>query len=301
MTPPSGICAACGGALQPFLRTHDYNRGAGVEVFEYLRCVRCAFTTLANVPADLSRYYVPGYHLLPESDAAVEAGVAHDQYKIDLVRQFVPTGRLLEIGPSWGAFCMLAKRAGFAVQAIEMDPACCEFLERRAGVRVICRSDEAEALNDLGQLDVIAAWHVMEHLKDPWRLLHAAAQHLAPGGVLVLALPNPHALQFKVLGRFWAHVDAPRHLHLIPPKVLQARAEGEGLVRELCTTRDSGSLRWNAFGWQYSLPHLTSRPFAKRFLRLAGHMFAWLLQPIESREGYGAAYTAVFRKPRPGK
>jgi len=287
--------------MEPFLRTLDYNRGAGAEVFEYLRCVRCAFTTLANVPADVSKYYVPGYHLLPENDAAVEAGVAHDKYKIDLVRQFVPTGRLLEIGPSWGAFCILAERAGFAVQAIEMDRACCEFLERRAGVRVICRSDEADALNELGPLDVIAAWHVMEHLKDPWRLLHAAAQRLAPGGVLVLALPNPHAMQFKVLGRFWAHVDAPRHLHLIPPKVLQARAESEGLVQELCTTRDFGSLRWNVFGWQHSLPHLTSRAFAKRILRLAGRMVAWLLQPIESREGYGAAYTAVFRKPRPGK
>lgn len=284
--------------MEPFLRTLDYNRGPAEEAFDYLRCVRCGFATLANVPADLSRYYVPGYHLLPENDAAVEAGVAHDQYKIDLVRRFAPAGRLLEIGPSWGAFCLLAKRAGFAVQAIEMDRACCEFLEQRVGVHVMCRSDEAEALDAAGPLDVIAAWHVMEHLSDPWRLLQAAAQRLAPGGVLVLALPNPHALQFKLLGRYWAHVDAPRHLHLIPPQVLRARAEREGLVQELCTTRDVGSLRWNAFGWQHSLPHLASQPFAKRVLRFAGRLVAGLLQPVESREGCGAAYTAVFRKPR---
>jgi len=301
MTPPSAACTACGGAMAPFLRTLDYNRGPGDEVFEYLRCTRCAFATLANIPADLSRHYVAGYHLLPENDAALEAGVAHDQYKIDLVRQFVPTGRLLEIGPSWGAFCLLAKRAGFAVEAIEMDRACCDFLEQRIGVRVICRTDEAEALREGAPLDVIAAWHVMEHLKDPWRLLQAAAQRLAPGGVLVLALPNPHAMQFKMLGRYWAHVDAPRHLHLIPPKVLRTRAESAGLVQELCTTRDAGSLRWNAFGWQHSLPHLASPRFAKRVLRLAGRTIAGVLQPIESREGRGAAYTAVFRKPQPGK
>lgn len=284
--------------MRPYFRTRDYNRGASSEEFLYLRCTQCAFTTLDNVPANLGDYYVPGYHLLPGSDAAIEAGVAHDRYKIDLVRQFAPAGRLLEIGPSWGAFCILAKRAGYAVEAIEMDPACCEFLERRVGVHTICRSDEADALGEAAQPDVIAAWHVIEHLRDPWRLLQAAAQRLAPGGVLVLALPNPHAVQFKLLGRYWAHVDAPRHLHLIPPAVLRMRAEKEGLAQELCTTRDFGSLRWNEFGWAHTLSHLASHAFAQRVLRYAGRGIARLLQPIEGREGSGAAYTAVFRRPR---
>jgi SAM-dependent methyltransferase len=300
MSAHPSACSACGGALQPFLSTRDYNRGRANETFHYLRCTRCGFATLANVPADLPRYYGPGYHLLPESDAAVEAGAAHDRYKIDLVRRFAPPGPLVEIGPSWGAFCLLAKRAGYAVRAIEMDPACCEFLERRIGVRVLCRADEVAALGEAGEPDVIAAWHVMEHLRDPWGLLRAAAQRLAPGGVLVLALPNPHAMQFRLLGRHWAHVDAPRHLHLIPPEVLRARAEAEGLRQELCTTRDAGSLRWNLFGWQHSLQQLAAGAFARRALRIAGRVIAALLRPVESREGRGAAYTAVFRKPRPG-
>jgi len=296
-TFPAG-CAACGGALRPFLRTRDYNRGLAAEEFRYVRCVRCGFATLDNVPADLGSYYVSGYHLLPESDAAIEAGVTHEQYKIDLVRQFAPAGRVLEIGPSWGAFCILAKRAGYAVEAIEMDPACCEFLQSRIGVRAICRSDEAKAIGEATQPDVIAAWHVIEHLRDPWRLLQAAAHRLAPGGVLVLALPNPSAIQFKLLGRYWAHIDAPRHLHLIPTAVLRRHVEKEGLVQELCTTRDFGSLRWNEFGWVHSLPHLASQAFAKRVLRYLGLRISRLFQPIEGREGFGAAYTAVFRKPR---
>jgi 2-polyprenyl-3-methyl-5-hydroxy-6-metoxy-1,4-benzoquinol methylase len=283
--------------MQFFLRTRDYNRAVSTEQFEYERCGRCGMISLANVPQDLGPYYVSDYHMLPASQEAIEAGVAHDQYKIDLVRRFVPSGRLLEVGPSWGAFCLLAKRSGFSVEAIEMDPACCKFLESRIGVRAICRNDEAAALAEAAEPDVIAAWHVLEHMRDPWRFIDMAARRLTPGGVLVLALPNPHAFQFRVLGRFWAHVDAPRHVHLVPPAVLRARAEAAGLTQVLCTTTDHGSLGWNGFGWVFSLPHLGASPFLKRALRVAGRKVTPIAALIEEREGAGAAYTAVFRKP----
>lgn len=291
------LCGACGAVMGAAFDTRDYNRSVSADVFHYAKCAQCGLTSLENVPEDLGPYYVSGYHLQPVSDAAIEAGVEHEKYKIDLVRKFVPGGRLLEIGPSWGAFCLLAKRAGFSVEAIEMDPACCEFLSSRIGVRAICRSDEAAALSEAVTPDVIAAWHVLEHLRDPWRLIDAAAERLAPGGVLVLALPNPRALQFRILGRYWAHVDAPRHLHLIPPELLRSRAERAGLKEELCTTTDPGSLGWNEFGWVNSLPHLAPGGLAKRLLRRAGRSIGAAAAFAERREGAGSAYTSVFRKP----
>ena len=290
-------CNACGAAMSAFLRTRDYNRTVSPDLFEYARCVRCGLISLVNVPQDLGPYYVSSYHTPPTSSEALESGVAHEQYKIELVRRYVPSGRLLEIGPSWGAFCLLAKRAGYSVEAIEMDATCCNFLESKIGVRAICRNDEAAALDEVTQPDVIAAWHVLEHLRDPWRFVSAAARRLSAGGALVIALPNPNAFQFRVLGQVWAHVDAPRHLHLVPPELLRARAEEAGLEQVLCTTTDNGSLGWNEFGWAFSLPHLVSSTFAKRVLRLAGRGIARLAVPIERREGAGAAYTSIFRKP----
>lgn len=300
-SPPAGdahpLCGACGGPLRHAFDTHDVNHQVSSQVFRYVSCARCGLTSLENVPDDLARYYVSGYHLRPSTEAAVEAGVAHERYKIDLVRRFVPSGRLLEIGPSWGAFCLLAKRAGYSVEAIEMDPSCCEFLTTRIGVRAICRSDEAAAIAEATEPDVIAAWHVLEHLRDPWELLDAAAARLAPGGALLFALPNPGALQFKILGSHWAHVDAPRHLHLIPPDVLRSRAERAGLRQVMCTTTDEGSLGWNEFGWAHSLAHLAPGAFAKRVLRYTGRKISAAAAFLERREGAGSAYTAVFRKP----
>ncbi|MEO7652033.1 MAG: class I SAM-dependent methyltransferase [Bryobacteraceae bacterium] len=249
------------------------------------------------MPGDLRPFYSTKYHVHPETDEAIEAGVAHEKYKIDLVRRFAHAGRLLEIGPSWGAFCLLAKRAGFEVEAIEMDPVCCEFLRSRIGVTAFCRNDEAAALAEATRPDIIAAWHVLEHLRDPWRLIDAAAVALLPGGVLVIAMPNPEAFQFRLLGRYWAHVDAPRHVHLVPRDVLRTRAERAGLAQVLCTTQDEGSIGWNEFGWVYSLPHLVSSQIGKRLLRFAGRKISRALSFPERMEGAGSAYTSVFRKP----
>jgi SAM-dependent methyltransferase len=289
-------CSGCGAAMRPYLRTTDLNRGASEVEFRFERCPDCGLASLANVPADLGRYYDAGYHEVPASAADLELGAAHDAYKIDLVRRFAQRGRLVEIGPGWGAFCLLAKRAGFEVEAIEREPKCCEFLAGRLGVRAIRSDDPAAALAQAAGADVIALWHVFEHLPDPWAVLDAAARRLAPRGVLLIATPNPQSFQLGLFGRYWTHVDAPRHLHLIPSGLLRRRAASLGLEAELVTTTDPGSLGWNDFGWRFSLANLSSAAALKRPLRLAGRMLGKLGALIDNREGLGSAYTAVFRK-----
>jgi hypothetical protein len=140
---------------------------------------------------------------------------------------------------------------------------------------------------------VIALWHVIEHLSDPWRMLETAAARLRPGGVLVLATPNPAALQFRLFGGRWTHVDAPRHLWLIPPRVLAARGEALGLAPRLQTTRDRGSLSQNRLGWQRSL---VAAGLPRGVARRAGSFAGALAAPLESREGWGCAYTLVLQK-----
>lgn len=262
-------CSACGTGMAPLFDTRDYNRGISRHVFHYGRCPKCGLISLINVPDDLWRYYASGYHLLPSSEAEIDRSLRHEHYKIELTQHYATSGRLLEIGPSWGAFCLLAKRAGFAVEAIETDRDCCAFLTTRLGIRAIQSDDECAALDRASPPDVIAMWYVIEHLRDPWTLLARAAERLAPGGIMILATPNTEAPQFKIFGRRWTHVDAPRHVHLIPPALLRAKLNGLGLKELLVTTKDPGSLGWNRFGWSFSLANFTSIAVLRRFLRLA--------------------------------
>jgi len=288
-------CAFCGAALSPHLKTQDYNSSVSGVVFYYDKCPECSLVSLGNVPEDLDRYYFSDYHGVPVVKEHMEERARHERYKIDLVRQFANGGNLLEIGPSWGAFCLLAKRAGFAVEAIERDPECCRFLNSKIQVKAILSDQESVALDQASTPDVIALWHAIEHMRDPARLLKRAAERLAPGGILVIATPSPDAMQFRFFGRYWAHLDAPRHINLIPAEVLRKKMHEYGLVLLHCSATDAGSLECNVFGWRKSLSNVVPGPL-KRFVYYWGRLVADVAGIVERREGKGAAYTAVFQK-----
>lgn len=289
-------CSFCGVALRPYLKAQDYNSRVSEVAFHYQKCPECSLVSLGNVPEDLGRYYVSDYHGIPTAVEHMEKRASHERYKIELVRQFADGGNLLEIGPSWGAFCLLAKRAGFAVEAIERDPECCRFLNSEIQVRAILSDQESVALDQVSTPDVIALWHVIEHMRDPAKLLKRAVERLSPGGIIVIATPSPDAMQFHLFGRYWAHLDAPRHINLIPPDLLRKKMHEYGLELLHCATTDAGSLECNVFGWRKSLSNLVPVPL-KKYVYYWGRLVADVSGIVERREGKGAAYTAVFRKP----
>ena len=290
-----GRCPFCGGDAAPAFSTTDRNRGISAVRFEYRRCRSCGSHFLANVPDDLGRYYPEDYYGFP-SRAEIDAAVSAELPKL---RQLgiEPGGQLIEIGPGTGQFSRAARNAGFDVTAIEMDARCCEYLERVVGVRAICSSLPEQALTQLEPARAIALWHVLEHLPNPAAVLEAAAARLQPGGVLAIATPNPQSLQFRLLRSRWAHVDAPRHLFLIPYEALATRLGSLGLEPVGVTTADPAGRHWNWFGWEYALRGVPARRRSTLVTHVAARALTVLLAPLERRDLAGTAYTAVFTKP----
>jgi 2-polyprenyl-3-methyl-5-hydroxy-6-metoxy-1,4-benzoquinol methylase len=290
-------CPHCRTDSRLCFRSRDYNRRTTPEIFDHHRCPRCGVIFIDPVPADLHAYYPDEYHAVPATLATVEALSATDQYKIENIQRYVREGRLLEIGPSFGGFAYRAKQAGFETEAIEMDARCSAFLNDVLQVPTVNTIDIGAALNTLKPFDVVAMWHVIEHLPNPWEILEAVSRKINAGGVLVLAAPNPGSLQFRVLGRRWPHLDAPRHLMLIPAQVLIDKMATLGMKTELVTTTDEGARACDLFGWVSFFSSLWRPPgMVNRELRKFGHRFTRLVAPIEKREGNGSAYTLVFRK-----
>lgn len=289
-------CSNCRCICRLRFRTRDYNRRIGDDLFKHYICPQCNLLFIYPVPSNLGRYYPNDYHYIPDSISFLEANHAHEKYKVEIIRRFKPSGRLLEIGPSLGTFAYAAKQAGFDVNAIEMSEDCSRYLNEVAGIPTINTADAGAALLSFEPFDVIALWHVIEHLVDPWITLEHIASSLKPGGICILAAPNPDAFQFKVMGKRWPHVDAPRHLYMIPQNVLLQRAQACGLQLEFATTDDEGARGWNSFGWEYWLGNFSRNALAKRMLHRAGFWLARLLRRWDQQEGRGSAYTLVFRR-----
>jgi len=289
-------CPLCDGDCTVAFVTHDRNRGVRPDAFTYRRCRRCGALHLVDPPADLATFYPASYFALPGLDELRRRALA-ERYRMDLVARHVAGGRLLEVGPGEGLFAIQALDAGFEVAAIEADATAAAHLRDVLGIEVVESAAPETELTGLGPAAAIVAWHVIEHVPRPWELLESAATALAPGGVLVLATPNPRAFGLRVLGARWPHVDAPRHLFLLPHEAVIARGRALGLEPVQLTATDQGGLGWNAFGWRYALRRAGVRWAHERLAHIAGDLIARGLAPVERHGLRGAAYTLVLRKP----
>jgi 2-polyprenyl-3-methyl-5-hydroxy-6-metoxy-1,4-benzoquinol methylase len=294
--PPVIPCPLCGGPTEAAFNTRDRNRAITAEPFRYRRCTACRSLHLENPPADLGAFYPDDYFALPDlADLRTQAKA--ERWRMELLAPHTgPPGRLTEIGPGNGIFTIQAIDAGFDTAIVEMNERACAYLRDTVGAEAVRSAAPDEALGTMPPSRVIAAWHVIEHVPRPWDLLDAAARNLEPGGVLVLATPNPRSFGLRALGGRWAHVDAPRHLFLLDHEALIARADAAGLELAALTDLDPGGLHWNAFAWHYALRRPGCSLNRDKAAHLAGQLLARTLAPVERRGLRGAAYTVVLRK-----
>lgn len=119
---------------------------------------------------------------------------------------------MLEIGAGDGRFLRTLERAGFRARGL--DP-------HASGAGV-----EAAALDEVelprAAFEGAVLWHVLEHLDDPAETLRRAGDALAPGGLLVVAVPNGGSLQARLGGERWFGLDLPRHAVLFTEEGLRA-------------------------------------------------------------------------------
>ena len=297
------ICSLCQVEANFLFDAKDLNRKVSDKIFSYYRCPKCQLVFLPQIPENLGDYYT-GYYQFPTLEKIAQTA-SGERFKIEMVQQFKTAGKLLEIGPSIGVFCYQAKQAGFEVDAIEMSTDCCKFLSKEIGVNAINSDKPPEVIKNMEAHDVIVLWHNIEHLPDPWACLDQVSQNLSPGGILVIATPNPESLGFRMLGSKWPHVDAPRHLNLIPLKTLVEYLKPLKLIPIMATANDSGAQYWNRFSWQVYLMNyfnIDGKSYSKKsrwewlFWAGIGYIISLPLALVERKNLNGSAYTVLFRK-----
>jgi 2-polyprenyl-3-methyl-5-hydroxy-6-metoxy-1,4-benzoquinol methylase len=291
-------CPHCSTPSVRSFATKDYNRRVTDERFQHFVCPACRIVFIDPIPGDLQRYYGAAYHGLPTREALIEHS-HREQFKVEIIRKFMTGGRLLEVGPSIGAFLVAAQRAGFETSAIEFDPAACEYLQQVPGIRALRADAPEDVVGQVPGYDVLAMWHVIEHLGNPWRSLPPLLRKLSRGGIVTVSSPNPDSAQFRIFRGRWFHADAPRHLELIPRSTLDAFMSQHGLSNVFTTYADEATLLNNEFGWAVSLRNLTpgSIPFLQSLAFKLGRLFSPLLSGLDARPGAGSCYTVVYRKP----
>jgi 2-polyprenyl-3-methyl-5-hydroxy-6-metoxy-1,4-benzoquinol methylase len=124
-------------------------------------------------------------------------GILNARWRLELIRKFRSTGKLLEVGCARGDFLRVA-REYFEVFGVEPNPGLAECAEEVAPIY----RDVVETL-PWHDFDVVTSFHVIEHVDSPRRFVSAMAERLKPGGLLVLETPDIHSLPFRLMKTRW--------------------------------------------------------------------------------------------------
>lgn len=196
----------------------------------------------------------------------------------------------------------MAQQAGFKPTLLEMDENCCKFIREVLDLDVTQTNNPSEylaancSINSDRKFNAICIWQVIEHIPAFWELLDGAADCLNNDGVLIVSTPNPTSYQALALGRRWPHIDAPRHLYLIPQDWFVSFAQRRYLAVVLKTTREVGSLGLNYYGWYLAVRNFFPRKFPDRLIHSIARWITGLVRRREEIEGRGCSYTVVLRR-----
>jgi SAM-dependent methyltransferase len=178
------------------------------------------------------------------------------------------TGRVLEVGCGSGELLQHFASHGWETYGIDPSGAAVAAAARRGA-----KAHEGTLQDCPWQdqtFDAITFQHSLEHISDPVPALQQARELLAPGGVLVIAVPNWSSWQRRLFGNRWAMLDMPRHQQHLSPRALTRLAEKLGLeVEEVGTSSTAISTaysvhfliagRWTP-GWKLWLSYGLSLP-----------------------------------------
>lgn len=136
---------------------------------------------------------------------------AYDNPRPEVTPLVPPHARtILDVGCSTGRMGSALRSAGRRVVGIEADPGLAAVASDRLDAVIVADVEALAAAGDDpgGPFDCVVFADVLEHLRDPWAALRWGAGLVAPGGSLVVSVPNIrhlHTLWALVVRRRWPY------------------------------------------------------------------------------------------------
>jgi SAM-dependent methyltransferase len=144
-----------------------------------------------------------------------------------LFRRYVggPGRRVLDLGCRDGALTQ-AYAAGNEVVGVDADREALAEAERR-GIETHWADLDGPLEFADASFDVVAAGELLEHLRDPQRVVAEIRRVLRPGGTFVASVPNAYRLKGRLRFLFGRAPESdPTHLQMFAPADVRALLDG---------------------------------------------------------------------------
>ena len=155
-------------------------------------------------------------------------GYAADARMRRIARFESPPGQFLDVGCGSGEVLQGAMRAGWTAVGVEPVEESAKIAQDR-GLDVRCCLLEESGFKR-GAFDVVAAFHVLEHMTEATSFLRMVSDYARPGGHVVIEVPNLRSLHRKGFGAEWPGLRALEHISHFTPRTLRDTFRRAGLV-----------------------------------------------------------------------
>jgi 2-polyprenyl-3-methyl-5-hydroxy-6-metoxy-1,4-benzoquinol methylase len=215
--------------------------------------------------------------------------------RLERIPNCVPGGRLLDIGCGNGRYVAAMAALGWQAVGVEPEVGVSRLARHLSDAGVIVGGHAEDLPFGARAFDVVTLWHVLEHLLSPARALAEVQRVLRPGGVLLLETPNVESSQSRLFGRYWFHLDPPRHRFLLSPATIRAYLSINGFQDIQVKTIPSSV---GIVGTLQTMIHLVTQRKGPNLLK--SRLLRWPWEPIEQLEtlrGRGGCMWASARVP----
>lgn len=249
-------CLLCGrDNASPLVEAADQTKGGTGLWFAVVQCQDCGLCYTNPRPSvqSIGQFY-PSVYRPHRTPSARRRGATLKRWlrgwrKPRKERQHLPKHgkcRLLDFGCGGGSFLERMSQQGWQTMGVDVSEQAVQRIREELGLEAVVGTLPHPDLEPCS-FDVITMWHSLEHVHQPLQVLREARRLLAPGGKLIVAVPNIDSVPFRWFGSAWFALDLPRHLTHFAPWTLHLMLEQAGFrVQQPRMIRHSDWLRSSA-------------------------------------------------------
>ena len=216
----------------------------GTALSDIVRCRGCTHMQLREIPtqAELEQAYAAAASDDYVEEEAGQRATARDL--LERLERHVDKGPLVDLG-CWVGFLLDEARARGWDPVTGIEPSTFASGYARDRLRLDVRTDDLMTADlPAGRQHAVVLGDVIEHLPDPGAALDRVMGLLAPGGAVMLMLPDAGSRVAKLMGSRWWSV-IPTHLHYFTRRSLARLLSDHGFeLRHLGTTPKAFTVRY---------------------------------------------------------
>ena len=194
------------------------------KTFRVVRCLTCSHVFCSPLPKNIYKNY---------EDVVDKEYLRHSKTRrlssqsvLSIVKEYIPKGRLLDVGCATGDFLEEAKAAGYSAEGLELSRWSAE-ITRKKGIKVYQNRLKALSRKFPERYDVITMWGVIEHFENPFAEMTYINRLLKPNGTLAIWTGNVDGIMSRILGKRWWYWQG-QHIQYFTNKSLNSLASLTG-------------------------------------------------------------------------